>query len=1022
MHLTRLNAPITYFLLSFFFVFFSSSTAYNITEVLNKYPDFSIFNDYLTRTKVSNQINEHRIMTVLVVKNAAMSSLVGKSVDVINKVMRIHVFLDYYTLNKFKSLPTSQPAQLTTLFESPDQHRYLNVTNGATVSIVSAAGSEKVEVVRDISPDDIYKTSIVEVSNVILPSTLSTSPRSSSPSSPSPTVASSPSPTVASSPSSSTFNITKILNNYPEFNQFNTYLTETQVCDQINARSTVTVLVVNNTAMSSLVGKSTEIKKKVLSLHVVMDYYTSQSFHNLPSSQTTQLTTLLQSSFQSIGFQGLLNATHGDTVSILSAVGSDKVEVVKDIFTEDSKISVVQISNLIVPSDSTSSPSTPSPSPSPSPSSSSSAFNITQILNKYPEFSIFNDYLTRTQVSNQINERRTLTILVANNEAMSSLVGQPMDVIRKVLSLQVVLDYYNVQKFHNLPVSKPTRIITLLEAADKPSGQQGFVNITNGDTISIVSGAGSDQALVVQDVVADELFTISVVQINKVIVPSGLTSPPSSPSLSPSPSPSSSTFNITKILNDYPEFSQFNTYLTDTQVCDQINARATVTVLVVNNAAMSSLVGKSTEIQKRVLSLHVITDYYTSQSFHNFPTVKTTQLTTLLQASFQSNGFQGLLNATSGDAVSIVSAAGSDKVEIVKDIFTENLKISIVQINNLIVPSDSTSPSSSPSPSESSPSVPSSSAPSSSAAFDITKILSSNSDFNLFNNYLTQTQVANQINEHKTMTLFVVNNGAMTSLVDKPMEIKKKILSLHVIMDYYTVQKFHNLPVSQPTRINTLLQVTDKPSGQQGFVNVTNGDTISIVSAAGSDQAVVVRDVADKTNTISVVQISNLILPSGLIAPTSSPSPSTSSNPVKSRAAAPVQAPSSSIASAPNLGGAPLPNAPNMGSAPLPNAPNMGSAPLTNAPNLASAPWPNAPNMGSAPLSNTPTMGVAPLSNAPISDPPMSVALSPESPLSNAFAAGPQSSGTPARFSINCASVLTIILVSTLPLISVIQI
>ncbi|XP_021823332.1 mucin-17-like [Prunus avium] len=866
MHLTRLNAPVTYFLLSFFFVFFSSSTAYNITEVLNKYPDFSIFNDYLTRTKVSNQINEHRIMTVLVVNNAAMSSLVGKSIDVINKVMRIHVFLDYYTLSKFKSLPTSQPAQLTTLFESPDQHRYLNVTNGGTVSIVSAAGSEKVEVVRDISPDDIYKTSIVEVSNVILPSTISTSP-----SSPSPTVASSPSPTVASSPS-----------------------------------------------------------------------------------------------------------TH-----------------------------------------STSPSPSPSPSvPSPSPSSSSSAFNITQILNKYPEFSIFNDYLTRTQVSNQINERRTLTILVANNEAMSSLVGQPMDVIRKVLSLQVVLDYYNVQKFHNLPVSKPTRIITLLEAADKPSGQQGFVNITNGDTISIVSGAGSDQALVVRDVAADELSTISVVQINKVIVPSGLTSPPS---LSPSPSipssPSSSIFNITKILNNYPEFSQFNAYLTDTQVCDQINARTTVTVLVVNNAAMSSLVGKSTEIKKRVLSLHVITDYYTSQSFHNFPTSKTTQLTTLLQVSFQSNGFQGLLNATSGDAVSIVSAAGSDKVEVVKDIFTENLKISVVQINNLIVPSDSTSPSPSPSPSESSPSVPSSSAPSSSAAFDITKILSSNSDFNLFNNYLTQTQVANQINEHKTMTLFVVNNGDMTSLVDKPMEIKKKVLSLHVIMDYYTVQKFHNLPVSQPTRINTLLQVTDEPSGQQGFVNVTNGDTISIVSAAGSDQAVVVRDVADKTNTISVVQISNLILPSGLIAPTSSPSPSNSSNPGKSRAAAPVQVPSRSIASAPNLGGAPLPNAPNMGNAPLPNAPNMGNAPLTNAPNLASAPLPNAPNMGSAPLSNTPTMGVA-----PISDPPMSVALSPESPLSNAFAAGPQSSGTPARFSMNCASVLTIILVSTLPLISVILI
>ncbi|XP_068336614.1 fasciclin-like arabinogalactan protein 14 [Pyrus communis] len=133
-------------------------------------------------------------MTILTVNNVAMSSLAGESMDVINKVMRIHVFLEFYTLNKFKSLPTLQTTQVTTLFESPDEQRYLNITNRGTVSIVSAAGSEKVEVVRDISLDDIYKASVRQVSNLILPFSLSSS---LSPLAPSPT------PTPSSSPSSS---------------------------------------------------------------------------------------------------------------------------------------------------------------------------------------------------------------------------------------------------------------------------------------------------------------------------------------------------------------------------------------------------------------------------------------------------------------------------------------------------------------------------------------------------------------------------------------------------------------------------------------------------------------------------------------------------------------------------------------------------------------------------------------------------------------------------------------------------
>ncbi|KAB2612671.1 fasciclin-like arabinogalactan protein 8 [Pyrus ussuriensis x Pyrus communis] len=708
--------------------------------------------------------------------------------NAVNKVVRIHVFLEFYTLNKFKSLPTLQTTQVTTLFKSPDEQRYLNITNGGTVLIISAAGSEKVKIVRDISLDDIYKASVI----------LSSSP---SPLTPSPT------PTPSSSPSSSS------------------------------------------------------------------------------------------------------------------------------------------------PSPLTSSPSAPSPTPT---------FSITLYFITFSINSIF-------------------------------------------------IPSFIIQVQHH------------------PNSKQGFMNVTNRDIILIVSVVGSDQAAVVQDIVSDENYYISVVQISKVIVLSGLHSPISSPSpsipspslstpspslLASSPSPSlppSSTLNITKILNDYPDFNQFNSYLTETQVCDQINVRTTITVFVVNNAAMSYLVGKSNEVKKKVLSLHIVMDYYTFDKLKSFPNSQTTQLTTLLQDTFQSIGFQGFLNATNGDTISIIFVAGSEKVQVVKDIFTKNLKLSVVQISNLIVPSDlndspcSLVPSSSPSPpppSTSTPSLSPSSFPSPpSGHFDITKILSDNLDFNLFSTYLTQTQNANQIND-----------GAMTSLVDKPMEIKRKVLSLHVIMDYYTIQ------------------ITNQPSDLQGLVNITNGDKITIVSTAGFHQAVVVLDVAnDEPSYISVVFMA--------------PTPSHSSTPGKAQSSAPIpkkgKAPTSSNAIAPK--------APKQGETPpsngtAPEAPKQGEA----SPSNSSAP--KTPKQGDVSSSNgtkleEPRQGRAPIANGtaheepPLSNRTLSEALqqgeastSPNAQTSDAPTssnAAPSSGGTAhgtttnaptlnssRRYSVNCASFITTILVA----------
>ena len=50
--------------------------------------------------------------------------------------------------------------------------------------------------------------------------------------------------------------------------------------------------------------------------------------------------------------------------------------------------------------------------------------------------------------------------------------------------------------------------------------------------------------------------------------------------------------NITQILADNPEYSSFNSYLSQTKLADEINSRSTITLLVLNNGAMASLAGK----------------------------------------------------------------------------------------------------------------------------------------------------------------------------------------------------------------------------------------------------------------------------------------------------------------------------------------------------------------------------------------------------------------------------------------------
>ncbi|EPS65223.1 hypothetical protein M569_09558, partial [Genlisea aurea] len=172
------------------------------------------------------------------------------------------------------------------------------------------------------------------------------------------------------------FNITHILEQYPDFDSFNNFLTQAKLASQINSRQTITVLAVDNGGVSSLSGMSSDAMKNVLSAHVVLDYYDEAKLHKL-SNKSAILTTLFQSSGLGRGQQGFLNVTilSGGKVAFGSAVAGAPLgaNLVKSVFSQPYNVSVLQVSSLIIPpgidsaTNATSPPSNRVPVPAPPP-------------------------------------------------------------------------------------------------------------------------------------------------------------------------------------------------------------------------------------------------------------------------------------------------------------------------------------------------------------------------------------------------------------------------------------------------------------------------------------------------------------------------------------------------------------------------------------------------------------------------------------------------------------------------------
>ncbi|CAN4077176.1 unnamed protein product [Withania somnifera] len=155
--------------------------------------------------------------------------------------------------------------------------------------------------------------------------------------------------------------------------------------------------------------------------------------------------------------------------------------------------------------------------------SSASAFNITRILDQYPDYSTFNELLSKSGLATDINHRGTITVLAVPNGAVGDLTSKSDDVLKRVLSTHVVLDYYDPMKLQKMK-DKTAKMTTMFQQSGKAAYDQGFLNVTAKDGSfvfgSAVVGAQRDSKL--EKSVMNQPYNISILGISQPIVTPGL--------------------------------------------------------------------------------------------------------------------------------------------------------------------------------------------------------------------------------------------------------------------------------------------------------------------------------------------------------------------------------------------------------------------------------------------------------------------------------------------------------------------
>ncbi|KAJ4845547.1 Fasciclin-like arabinogalactan protein 10 [Turnera subulata] len=335
----------------------------------------------------------------------------------------------------------------------------------------------------------------------------------------------------------SAHNITDILAGFPEYSSFNHYLTETKLADDINTRTTITVLALNNGAMDALAGKHPlSVIKSALSLLVLLDYYDPTKLHQI-SNGSVLSTTLYQTTGNAPGNLGFVNITDlkGGKVGFGSAAPGSKLDssFSKSVKQVPYNISVVEITAPII-----------APGVLSAPAPSASDVNITALLEKagaktfaglLVSSGVLKTYLAAAD--------KGLTIFAPNDEAFKAK-GVP-DLTKLTSAEMVSLLQYHASAGYNPSGSLKTSKDPISTLASNGAGKYDLTVSSSGDSVVLHTGVDSSRvAETILDATPLVIFTVDNVLLPQELfgkapspAPAGepVSAPSPAPVLAPSP-------------------------------------------------------------------------------------------------------------------------------------------------------------------------------------------------------------------------------------------------------------------------------------------------------------------------------------------------------------------------------------------------------------------------------------------------------------------------------------------------------
>ncbi|TQD86028.1 hypothetical protein C1H46_028414 [Malus baccata] len=314
--------------------------------------------------------------------------------------------------------------------------------------------------------------------------------------------------------------------------------------------------------------------------------------------------------------------------------------------------------------------------------------NITDILSAFPDYSLYNSYLTQTRLADEINTHQTITVLVFNNAAISALAAKhPLSVIKNALSLHVLLDYYDAPKLHKISDGS-VLTTTLYQTTGHAPGNLGFVNITDlqGGKVGFGSAAPGSKL--------DSSYTKSVKQIPYNISVLEISAPVIAPGILTAPAPSASDINITALL-EKAGAKKFASLIVSTGVIKTYQSAADkgLTIFAPNDEAFKA---KGVPDLSKLTNAELVSilQYHAIAGYSPIGSLKTSKAPISTLAT-NGAGKYDLTVTTAGDQVTLHTGVGSSRVA---DTVLDSTPVAIFTVDNVLLPSELFGKSPSPAP------------------------------------------------------------------------------------------------------------------------------------------------------------------------------------------------------------------------------------------------------------------------------------------------------------------------------------